>query len=254
MQDRAQAIAAALLRARQVRDALFTGDDPGPANLEEAYRAQDIVLEALSGGRRASAWKVSPPRVGEEPVAAPVPGPCVLESPVRVAAANYRILGVEAEIAFRIGRDLPAQEAPYDEGSVAAAVSEAVVLIELVDTRLANWRKAPALLKLADFQSNGALVIGSGARDWQALDFARQSVVLEVDGALRVRATGTHPAGNPFRLLPWLAAHCARRCGGLRAGDVVTTGSWTGLEFVPPGAAVVARFPGIGEARLQIDR
>ena len=44
------------------------------------------------------------------------------------------------------------------------------------------------------------------------------------------------------------------RYGGLRAGDVITTGAWTGMHFVDPGAEIVARFPGIGEARVSFLR
>jgi 2-keto-4-pentenoate hydratase len=53
-------------------------------------------------------------------------------------------------------------------------------------------------------------------------------------------------------LLPWLAAHAARRCGGLRRGDVVTTGTWTGMHFAAAGDAIEARFPGLGQARLTL--
>jgi 2-keto-4-pentenoate hydratase len=111
----------------------------------------------------------------------------------------------------------------------------------------------PALWKLADFQSNSALVVGSGTRDWRAIDFKAQRVELRI-GERTIAATGAHPFGNPFRLMPWIAAHCARRAGGLRAGDVVTTGSWTGLEIVLPGHEVIARFPGVGEASVRLDR
>ncbi len=62
-----------------------------------------------------------------------------------------------------------------------------------------------------------------------------------------------HPYGNPIRLLPWLAAHCMARCGGLHAGDIITTGTWTGMNFVAPGAEVITRFPGIGEARVTLN-
>lgn len=254
MQDRAARCAGLLLEAYASGRPFVAREDPAPADVAEAYRVQDIVLGSLDGGRRPSAWKAIAPQKGSEPCASPVPSTRVLLSPAQVSAARFYMIGVEAEIAFRIGRDLPPRAKPYGEGEVAQAIEEALVLIELVDTRLANWREAPALWKLADFQSNGAFVVGTGVRDWRALDFLTQGVVLEVDGVVRVQATGTHPAGNPCVLLPWLAEHCARRCGGLRAGDIVTTGSWTGIQFVSPAATAVARFPGIGEARVRIDR
>jgi 2-keto-4-pentenoate hydratase len=162
------------------------------------------------------------------------------------------MIGIESEIAFRLGRDLPPRAAPYADEEIAAAATEALVTIELCDTRLSNWKDTSALWRLADFQLNAALVTGSGRRDWQAIDFTRQRAELWIDGTLAMEATGVHPYGNPIRLLPWLAAHCAARCGGLRAGDIVTTGTWTGMQFVQPGAEVVTQFPGIGEASVTL--
>jgi 2-keto-4-pentenoate hydratase len=52
--------------------------------------------------------------------------------------------------------------------------------------------------------------------------------------------------------MPWTLKHLLGRVGGVRAGDIVTTGSWGGLHFAAPGDEVVARFPGIGEAAVRI--
>jgi 2-keto-4-pentenoate hydratase len=52
--------------------------------------------------------------------------------------------------------------------------------------------------------------------------------------------------------MPWIARHCSKRGAGLRAGDLVTTGAWTGLQFAKAGDVVTARFPGIGEATVRI--
>jgi 2-keto-4-pentenoate hydratase len=254
MSDHVERCARLLLDAHAARRQFVAGADPAPASLDDAYRIQDRVLAALGPGRRPTAWKVSPPRPGFGSVASPIPADRVLRSPAAVRAASYNVVGIEAEVAFRLGRDLAPRAAPYSAAEIADAVAEALVAIELVDTRLANREQAPMLWNLADFQSNGALVVGGGRRDWRGHDFRAQRVELLVDGAARKDAVGAYPGGDPFAPLPWIAAHCAARCGGLRAGDVVTTGSWTGLEFVGAGAEVVARFPGIGEARVSVAR
>jgi len=203
---------------------------------DEAYQVQDEVFSRLWPQSRAAAWKAGSGSPSIEPTAAPVAE--VLPSPARVAAAGMTMLGVEAEIAFRIGND--------------SSPVEALVAIEVCDTRLAGWKDAPPLWKLADFQSNEALVLGSGTRAWRDIDFAAQTVELAI-GARTVSARGSHSWGNPLRLLPWIATHCAQRAKPLQAGDVVTTGSWTGMEFARAGDEIVARFPGIGEARVRFD-
>ena len=119
------------------------------------------------------------------------------------------------------------------------------------DVKPANILAASDVWKLADFQSNSALVVGSGTKDWQKVDYAAQACEFTI-GDRVAKATGAHPFGNPFRLLPWLVKHVAQRGLGLRAGDIITTGAWTGLETAQAGDTVVARFPGIGEATLKI--
>ena len=218
----------------------------------EAYRVQDEVFATLWPGVRAAAWKVGGPSDKVEPTAAPIPPVNLLHSPASVAGAKMQMIGVEAEVAFRLAKDLPPRSRPYSEKSVAAAVGEVLVTIELCDTRLANWNKTSGLWKLADFQNHSALVLGSGTKDWRKIDFLQQEVEFRI-GARVAKAKGAHSFGNPFRLLPWLAAHCSKRGLGLRAGDVITTGSWTGLGIAKPGDTVSALFPGIGEATVRIN-
>ena len=233
-------------RSRQLADT--TGVEL--SSEREAYDVQDAVFADLWPGARAVAWKAGGPSDKVEPTAAPIPAENVLHSPARAGAA-VQLLGVEAEVAYRLVKDLPPRSRPYSERSVAAAIGEVLVAIEWCDTRLAGWKETSGLWKLADFQNNGGLVLGSGTKDWRKIDFLQQEVEFRI-GARVSRAKGAHSFGNPFRLLPWLAKHCSRRGLGLRAGDVITTGSWTGLEAAQPGDEVTARFPGIGEATVRI--
>jgi len=249
----ADTIAALFIDAHSRGQQFEARTDPAPATAQDAYAVQDSVFAALYPRQRAGAWKVGGPGPDVAPTAAPIPAASLHASPARVPARGLHMIGIEAEIAFRLGRDLPPRAAAYGEDDIAAAVTEVLVTIELCDTRLANWKDTTALWRLADFQLNAALVIGSGSKEWRAIDFSRQRAQLWINGALDKEATGVHPYGNPIRLLPWLAAHCAARCGGLRAGDIITTGTWTGMQFVAPGAQVIARFPGIGEASVTLN-
>ncbi len=219
---------------------------------DEAYRVQDSVFAELWPGARAAAWKAGGPSDKVEPTAAPMPAENVLHSPASAIGAKMQMIGVEAEVAFRIAKDLPPRSKPYSERALGAAVGEVLVAIELCDTRLANWKKMPGLWKLADFQNSSVLVVGSGTREWRKVDFLQQEVEFRI-GARLARAKGAHSFGNPFRLMPWLVAHCAKRGLGLHAGDIVTTGAWTGLEIAEPGDEVTASFPGIGEATVRIN-
>lgn len=197
------------------------------------------------------AWKVGTTARGKEPSAAPIFSPGICASPASVAASGFHMLAAEVEVAFRFARDL---QPGCSEADVAQAIDSVIVVIELCDTRLQDFKSATPAWKLADNQSNFGLVTGSGRRDWQGIDFAAQVAEFHVNGVLRHSAIGAHPLGSPFGLLPWLAGHVEKRGERLRAGTVVTTGAWTGLEFVQPGDEVLGRFPGIGEARVAFAR
>jgi 2-keto-4-pentenoate hydratase len=217
----------------------------------QAYEVQRGVWRRLHGAARPRAWKVGTPNAQTEPTASPVIA--LHESPCALPGSRFHRIGLEAEVAYRLGRDLPPRDAAYSDEEIADAIVEVVVAIEICDTRLANWATAAELWKLADFQNNGALVAGSGTAHWRAIDFRAQRAELIVDGAPRADVTGAHPLGDPFRLMPWAVAHCAHHFGGLRKGDLVTTGSWGGVHYAAPGCDVHARFEGIGEAAVRIE-
>ena len=106
-------------------------------------------------------------------------------------------------------------------------------------------------LRLADFQSHGALVLG----DWlpyQRRDWAAQTCQVTVGAQPVLRRQGSHSLGDPAWLLPqWLKRACAMY-GQVPAGTVVTTGTWVGIVPAQRGDAVVAVFDGLGEARVQL--
>jgi 2-keto-4-pentenoate hydratase len=218
---------------------------------EEAYRVQDEVFAALWPGARPVAWKAGGPSDKVEPTASPIAPENLLRSPASISGSGLQMIGVEAEVAFRLAKDLPPRSRPYSVRSVAAAIGEIVVAIEVCGSRLADWKDTSGVWKLADFQNNSALVVGSGTKDWQKIDFLQQEMEFRI-GARVAKAKGAHPFGSPARLLPWLVAHAAKRGLGLHAGDVITTGAWSGLEVAKSGDEVTAKFPGIGEATVRI--
>ena len=120
-----------------------------------------------------------------------------------------------------------------------------------METRFEAWEGPAGLAKLADFGSNGGFCFGPGSPpDWRSRDLGRPTVILEIDRKLIVERTGGNTAGHPMRTLVWLANHTGRLGHGIKAGDIVTTGSHTGLVFAGHDSRVVARVAGLGEANL----
>lgn len=246
-----EAIADALASAHRGAPIASSSAEDGPRNVKDAYLVQEGVLRRLEPGRRPTAWKVSPVRDGSDPLASPVPPSGVLPSPATIRANERVLLGVECEIAFRFG------EAPRAEMTEAHdaldSIAEALVLMELCITRLRDWSEASPMWRLADFQSHGAFVIGSGRTDWHSIDYAHQEAQLRVDGRVVTRTVGGHATRDLASLAAWTVRHCARRGMPLAAGDIVTMGTWTGLTAVRPVEQLTAEFPGIGEARMRLE-
>ena len=181
---------------------------------------------------------------------APLPAAGVQASPGQVSAVVSQDRIVEAEIAVRIAHDLPPREAPYSRAEVLAAIGSAHPAIEVLQSRYVDVDQVDTLSALADSLSHGGLVVGDPIADWQGIDLGAEQVRLLVNGA-EVKAGTANPAGDMLRLVAWLANEGAHAAGGLRAGQVVTTGSWTGKDAVPPDGEARIVFAHAGEAAVR---
>ena len=216
-----------------------------PKTAVQAYAVQRAVMAELGpvGG-----WKVGSPRPdGDVFTCAPLPLSGITDSP---GMSDAPLRGVEAELAVRLSRDLPAREETYSEAEVMAAVASLHPAIEVLDTRYMDADAQDPFSALADSLSHGGLVLGAAVPGWEGLDLHAEQVRLLLDGA-DVKAGAGNPGGAIPRLLAWLANEGARWAGGLRAGQVVTTGSWTGKDYAAPGGEARAVFARCGDASVR---
>jgi len=164
---------------------------------------------------------------------------------------THRYRGLEAEIAFLIGEDLPPRKIPYSRDEVLGAIESCHPAIEVLESAFVDPTQAARLSMIADLQMHGGFVYGDAYADWQHIDFTQEHVMLAVDGAVRVERTGSNTSGDLLRLLPYLANEGASRTGGLRRGDWVTTGSWTGNTQASAGSVVDVQFSTAGRVNLR---
>ncbi len=218
-----------------------------PPTVEAGFAIQEAVMALLD--ERAGGWKV-----GVAPNApatcAPMFASLIHESPYRVPAAQVPLLGVEGEIAVRMGRDLPKRATPYTREDIVCAIDGVCAAIEIVDSRFAQFLKCTLEDKVADNVGNGAFTYGPMVTDWKKLDLSALKVRLEVGGKTLVDKTGGSPSGDPLVAVVWLANHLTGRDGGLRKGQIVTTGSCTGLPLAKPGDTAVVTFESLGTAQV----
>lgn len=223
-----------LLAARHDPGSRPAGLPMPPPDALAAYAVQALVQSHLGaiGG-----WKVGSPSPTGPFTCAPLPASHVMASPAQVVQAECPDRGVEAEIAVRMEHDLPPRDEPYSRAEVLAAIASAHPAIELLQSRYADVDAVDPLTNLADSLSHYGLVWGPAIPDWTTIDLATESVGVVVDGVEIKRRTG-NPAGDMLRLVVWLANDGARWAGGLKAGQFVTTGSWTAKDSMPVGAHV----------------
>ncbi len=220
-----------------------------------AYAVQDGVAQALAwfGDAVPRHWKSGGPSRDAVLTHAPLPPAGVWASPADARDWPFQFRGIEAEIALRLGRDVDATlAATLDVAAATALVDAMCVSIEIVDSRWAEGRDAPALAKLADLQSHGALVLSRLAcRSRRAT--GRRSAAWSRSARSRPSSTAAAMRWrDPAFVLPAWLRHATRHGRTVPAGTVVTTGTWCGLPIAAAGDRVVADFPGIGQAAVQL--
>jgi len=221
-----------------------------PGDHEEAYAVQDATLASLG---RIGGWKVGAKTPFAEPTCAPLPASGLTMSGSRLGA-GFRMRGIEVEVALRVGRALRPQDTVLSDRDLSQAFDAVLPVLEIVETRLGNWRESAPLSMLADFQSHGALVLGPVSPVApSSIDFANMVAELSFNGEEVVRTVAGNPAGSLWPLIRWLIRHCAERRMPLEPGQIVTTGSFTGMIFAEVGTQVRGYLAGVGEVEAEFE-
>ena len=149
----------------------------------------------------------------------------------------------EAEIAFVLAHDLDQPDSGIE--GVASAIAYAVPAIEIVDSRIADWKISFADT-VADNGSSAFFVLGTEHVPLAGLDLEGCEMTLTVDGAIAATGSGRACLGDPLNAVAWLARTLAARLDPLRAGDIVLSGALGPMVAIAPGADVRATIAGLG--------
>jgi 2-keto-4-pentenoate hydratase len=244
--------------AARLRQAYSAGPVPplrdglAPDDLEGAYAVQHMNTQFwLAQGRRIAGRKIGlTAKAVQAQLGVDQPDFGVLFADREVPdggtlAASCMLQGkAEAEVALVLGRDLDQPNADCDD--VLNACDHAVAALELVDSRVADWKIAFADT-VADNASSGYYVLGCEKHALAGLDLFSCGMVMEIDG--EVVSVGAC-LGHPLKAAAWLARTLAARGEALRAGDVVLTGALGPMVTLQPGVHVKATIGGLGTAEF----
>jgi 2-keto-4-pentenoate hydratase len=212
-----------------------------PKNAREAYAIQLETIARLNDD--IAGWKVAFSDEYELLFGALLRSR-VFADGAAIPSGELAMIGVEAEIAFRFDRPAPPRELVYERDEIIDCVT-AFPAIEILDSRFKDYHGASVIDRAADFMSNSAFVVGQAREDWRAFDLAKLEARLSVDDIEIVRLLGGHAAGDPFN--PAIAlVNKFRDSTGIPAGSVVTTGTYTGLQFVKKNSSIHVQFIGFG--------
>ena len=228
--------------------------DKAPQNESDGYRIQDAVhgllsadFGALAGYKIGCTSPVMQQYLG-------IPHPCgggVFASGVHKSGVTLRIkdfvrVGVECEIAVQLARDLEPTEAPFTAEWVAESIEAYLPAIEIVDDRYVDWQTIGAPTLVADDFFAAGCVLGKPMARTAApnlLDVVGRALINGVEAG---RGTGADVLGHPHNALAWLANHLAADGKGLRAGELVLTGSLVKTVWLNAGDKVKMELSGLG--------
>jgi 2-keto-4-pentenoate hydratase len=149
----------------------------------------------------------------------------------------------EAEIAIVLAKDITGGEVSAQD--VLAATEFAAPAIEIVDSRIADW-KITFADTVADNGSSAFFVLGDACKPAAELDLYTCGMVLEVNGEIASLGAGGACLGHPLNAAAWLANTLLANGETLRAGDIILTGALGPMVALAPGDRVEAKVGGLG--------
>ena len=229
-----------------------------PKSIGDGYRVQSEVHRLLATGLGPLVgYKIGcTSEVMQKYLA--IPHPCsggvhesgVHRSGVVLKAADFVRVGVECEIAVRLGRDLVPAVAPFTRDSVADSIECYLPAIEIVDDRYVRWETLGAPTLIADDFFAAGIVLGRPVARSAVADLLDVQGRALINGQEAGRGTGADVLGHPHNALAWLANQLASQGTGLRAGQVVMTGSLVRTVWLHAGDEATMEFSGLGNVEV----
>jgi 2-keto-4-pentenoate hydratase len=230
--------------------------DVYPANLDEAYAIRRAFQEieerkgrgAIAGYKIGLTTPVMQKLCGVgEPCYGAIFAREVHHRRAELAAADYCRLGVETEIAFQLGADLPQGGGP---GEIAAAVESCMAAVELIEDLHYDYKRLDAAAMVAGNVWNAGVVLGTPVTNWRSQDLPQATARLSINGQEIGTGNGGDVMGHPLNALAWLADKLAAAGTPLRRGMIVMTGSMVPIQYPAAGDRVIVEVSGLGTAEL----
>ena len=256
----AKTAAQLLLHARKPGHALTAlPENALPADKTQAYAAQAELVSLLSNhSGKPVGYKVGCTNATARQMLAldsPFSGRCfekeLSASPASIDAATLHMIGIEPEIAVRIGKDL-APSKNWQRTDVIDHIAAVMPSVEVVESRFSTWPVMGFLSAIADNGVHRHLVLGESVENWSAESIDQTQVTLTANGTTVREGVASNVDGGPFGVVAWLANHLNAMGITLAAGEIVTTGVMTDIYDSAPGEKIVAQYDLPGVVHLSV--
>lgn len=245
-----------LLRAERERVPIGPLSDlvPGGLSLEDAHTICEAnIQQRLDAGEKLVGFKVGFTNIAvRQRMGLPdstygyLLDRMVLENGSRVPMSELIAPKIECEICFRLGADLEGKGLTIAD--VLAATQGVCASFEICDARIKDW-KCPYPDFFADNGFSARVVLSGKWLPVSQVDLLGETVVLTQDGQKIAEGKGEMALGHPANAVSWLAGKLAERGKGLKAGQIIMTGTLTPITPIVKGSTYVASFSTLGEVR-----
>ena len=244
-----------LWEARRDGRRVRVDDGDRPRDEASAYAVQRGAAEAsgyeIAGFKIGATAQVAMDLLG---VSGPFFGPlfreAFRENDAAISLPMAHSPGIESEFAVELAADLPRRAEGWTKEEVEEAVAWVGPAFEIVGTRLESGLPGAGVLAIADGGANIDFVRGPTGTAWRDVDLTAHPATLRINGVeVASGHSGMLVFGDPISGVVWLANHPELGARGLRAGDVVTTGTCTGITPLSPGDEAEADYGALGKVR-----
>ena len=250
-----EGLAQDLWNARVSNTRLASNFVGGPETEEEAYEIQEAMIAA--SGLEVTGWKIGATveslfeALG---VSQPFLGP-LFQRFTQNSGSEFQVLpghSIETEMTVRLQSDLIPRDQPYERDEIESAIAAIHPSFEIVGARIEGELAGAGFRLIADGGANIGTVLGAEVPNWSGLDLANYPVNLSINGnTVHEGNTSVLLWDHIFDALTWCLCHPVLSQRGLRAGDLIMTGTCTGITPISPGDKAEANFGEMGEVNVR---
>ena len=226
--------------------------------IDDAYLLQNSAINISNLNQHG--WKVGATSATAqkqlkvtEPITGPIFKEHIYDSPSKISVFPNHHTHVECEFAFKFKNKLVPKKNKYKLDEIINSIDCLIPVIEVVGCRYKSGFKNMGPIKLiSDFGVHIAIIKGMEIRNWKDIDLPYSKVSLFLNDKKLIEGDGSQVLGSPLNVLEWATNHLSKYNKTINNGDMISTGTCTGLTPIKSDDKIIADFHELGRIELEI--